>query len=359
MPTVWILVPVFKVGGVEKWVEYVCRSLSSNFEVRVYVTGDVDPRALEIYPSVAVRRVSIFSLIIEALRCPPDVVISALTRSNVLSCAIFGLLKTKLIASLHLTLGRVSSHSPIHYFFRVLAHIWIDFWVDHVIAVSHGVKEDFVELTHSSGDHVSVIYNPCFDELDISLNFNYREVEGPVRFVSVGRFDSQKNFDDLVVSFVEVLRQGFDYYLDIYGDGPLFSSVQNLVPNQFAGRIKFLGNQPGILSRLSNYDVFVLPSRYEGFGNVLAEALGSGLFCLSRDCPHGPSEILNRGEFGELVSIEADLASSLRGVKFLLQDYLRNFDSDKKERLRLHLCKFSSEEFSRRLRLLVIEVSQT
>jgi glycosyltransferase involved in cell wall biosynthesis len=353
--TVWLILPVFKVGGVEKWIEHVFRVLEKHYEVTVYVTGEVDIKAQKIF-SVDVKKINILSLIKEAIKTKPDYVISALTPANVLACIIFAPLKTKVITSIHLTLGRLSSKSLIHQMYRFFAHWLINIGSTRVIAVSDGVKKDFYNLVYNYSDKAVVIYNPCFQNADINLINNPRSTNSPLRFVAVGRFDKQKNFKDLMYCFLRALEKGCDYYLDIFGDGPEFEQVAEMIPDLYSDRIKLLGNQPNIISHLSNYDIFVLPSLYEGFGNVLAEALSAGLYCISRDCPHGPSEILNDGEFGILINPSDDLAIVFNEINLDYENYIARVNSSYRKVLHKHLQNFTSEEFSKRLLLLMAEI---
>ena len=71
---------------------------------------------------------------------------------------------------------------------------------------------------------------------------------------------------------------------------------------------------PSNVSLLAISDLFVLPSDYEGFGVVIAEALSVGINVVSTDCQSGPREILNNGELGYLCEVDnpEDLAKSIK-----------------------------------------------
>jgi glycosyltransferase involved in cell wall biosynthesis len=357
MKKIWIILPCFKVGGVEKWAEQVYLALRNKYEIEVYVTGDIDRRALEIFPVMNVRAISSFSLACKGVAKRPDFVISALTPANVLVSILFGPLRTKVITSIHLTLGRVSSKSSAHQIYRIFAHFLIRIASTKVIAVSRGVKKDFCKLGGAHPDNVEVVYNPCFEVANVKVKPNH-VVENKLRFVAVGRFDEQKNFYDLVQSFLRALDYGCDYYLDIFGDGPDFQRVFDLVPDKYIERVKFRGNQPNILDRLVDYDIFVLPSRYEGFGNVLAEALSVGLFCVARDCPHGPYEILKKGDFGKLVDQQADFGEVLMNLRASYDEFVTTLLKDNGEILNNHLQQFTNEFFAERLVSLIGETDK-
>lgn len=121
------------------------------------------------------------------------------------------------------------------------------------------------------------------------------------RFVAVGRLDKQKGFDLLLEAFSEVAKQVAHATLVIFGEG----SERSLLEQQarelgIADRVRMPGVTASPGDWLAAGDIFVLSSRFEGFPNVLLEALMAGLATVAFDCPWGPAEILD-GDVGLLV----------------------------------------------------------
>ena len=133
--------------------------------------------------------------------------------------------------------------------------------------------------------------------------------------VGVGRLSEQKCFDKLIDVFAEIASIHSNWHLVILGEGPERASLENrLRQHNLEGRVEM----PGVVKNPEDYlrasDIFVLTSRYEGFPNVLCEAMACGLPVVSFDCPVGPGEIIVDGEDGLLVPAGdvSALAAALR-----------------------------------------------
>lgn len=100
----------------------------------------------------------------------------------------------------------------------------------------------------------------------------------------VGRFMAQKNHSFLIDAFAEVAKRRKDVVLLLVGAGEAKASVERSVAERgLADRVKFLGQRSDITDIYAAFDVFVLPSLYEGLGLVGVEAQRSGLPCLLSD----------------------------------------------------------------------------
>ena len=120
--------------------------------------------------------------------------------------------------------------------------------------------------------------------------------------VGIGRLEHEKGFDRLLDAFARIAAAHPEWGLLIAGRG----SMQNALQRQarrlgLQGRIHLAGWTEDPTPTLSESDVFVLPSRFEGFGIALIEAMAAGVPVVAFDCPAGPREIVRHGTDGILV----------------------------------------------------------
>jgi glycosyltransferase involved in cell wall biosynthesis len=173
-----------------------------------------------------------------------------------------------------------------------------------VVGVSEGVVDDLVLRSGLPRDMFAVIYNPAATGVDASMN------ERPVFLVgrdlvilSVGTLKPQKRPDLLLAAFARI-PASLGATLCFVGTGALRSDLERQAQDLgVEGRVIFAGFQADTATWYAHADLFVLASDYEGFGNVIVEALEQGLPVVSTDCPSGPREILAEGRFGALVPV--------------------------------------------------------
>jgi glycosyltransferase involved in cell wall biosynthesis len=144
--------------------------------------------------------------------------------------------------------------------------------------------------------------------------------EGSHTLIAMGRLSTEKGFDLLLDAFARIAAHHPDWSLKILGQGPLRSALQAQAWRLDLGeRVRFAGEVPDPFPILSAADLFVFPSRSEGFGMALAEAMACGLPVVSFDCPSGPRDIVRDGVDGILVPPE-DVAAMAAALDRLMGD---------------------------------------
>lgn len=112
--------------------------------------------------------------------------------------------------------------------------------------------------------------------------------------VGVGRLTHQKGFDLLIDAFAKVARLHPDWILRIWGEGEMRGVLEGQVASLgLSHRIELPGKSDTPGGWLSRADAMVLSSRYEGFGNVLGEAMAAGLPVVAFNCDFGPAEMVH------------------------------------------------------------------
>ncbi|MBI2354877.1 MAG: glycosyltransferase [Deltaproteobacteria bacterium] len=182
--------------------------------------------------------------------------------------------------------------------------------VQRYIAVSEAVGQDMASSFGVPSEKIVTIYNGVDIELLRRLAFappehtDLGELRSDVfTVVSSGRLAVQKGHDLLLQAFSRMRRE-LPCRLVILGEGELLGDLERLaVGLGIADDVTFAGWQENPFRSIASADLFVLPSRYEGFPNALLEAMALGLPVIATDCPSGPAEILDGGRYGLLVPL--------------------------------------------------------
>lgn len=140
------------------------------------------------------------------------------------------------------------------------------------------------------------------------------------RITAVGRLEAQKGFDLLIAAFARIVADNADWRLVIWGDGPLRDVLTGQAARLGLGdRVCLAGNSPVPGGWIDPAGIFVLPSRYEGFPNVLAEAMAGGMAVIAFDCDFGPRELIASDIEGILAPAE-DVSALADGMALLMHD---------------------------------------
>lgn len=122
------------------------------------------------------------------------------------------------------------------------------------------------------------------------------------RICAVGRLTHQKGFDLLLQAFAAIAPRFPGWSLKVHGEGPDRAALEaRIVDLRLEGRVALPGLSTVPRGWVAECDLFVLSSRYEGFPNVLGEAMAAGLPVIAADCDFGPADMVENGRSGVLV----------------------------------------------------------
>jgi glycosyltransferase involved in cell wall biosynthesis len=233
-----------------------------------------------------------------ALQERPDVVIPFMTEMNLY--VLISLIGThfRIIASEHTIINLGKNENSL---LKVITRRFAYHFVDKVTVLTEYDKRSTSKLLKN----VVVMPNPLsfkplsieeFIETDI-----YRK--NILACGNISRYQI-KGFDSLILAFAKIAKSCPNWTLDIAGGGnqESFAYLKELaIKNGVENQVHLLGFCKNINTVMKEHKVFVLSSRYEGFGMALTEAMAMGCACISYNCIAGPGEIIQDGTDGILV----------------------------------------------------------
>lgn len=181
--------------------------------------------------------------------------------------------------------------------------------LDHFVVLTERDKALWTELDPKK---ISTIANPLSFYLDSSSTCDTKTA------VAIGRFCYQKGFDLLLDAWKIVIEKHPDWVLHIYGDNG--EKVTRYIDKLgLQKNTKLYPVTAHVEEELVKHSIFILSSRFEGFGMVICEAMACGVPPVAFDCHYGPSEIICNQKDGILVEA-GNIVALAEGVCELIED---------------------------------------
>ncbi|MCL9817480.1 glycosyltransferase [Natronocalculus amylovorans] len=333
VPSIALFFPTFTPGGIERCflnlaegflergiaVDIVVADRRGSFESQI-------PDGVRVIDLRAGRVLkSIVPMIKYLRRYSPDVLLSGHTHANIVAVwsTKLSFTDTQVAIGVHSTPSLKKTKNGNIISAAIDAILPVSYrMADHIIAVSKGSAKDISNVTGITESKISVIYNPV-----IGPNFDIK-ISEPIEhqwlqndrldvIIAAGRLAPVKDFQTLIQAF-KIIEETFpDTRLIIMGTGEQKGYLEDLIKKLgIENKVDLIGYINNVYPYLNRSDVFALSSRLEGFGIALVEAMATGTPVVSTDCPNGPAEILQGGEFGTLTPVgdETALASAIENT---------------------------------------------
>jgi glycosyltransferase involved in cell wall biosynthesis len=241
----------------------------------------------------------------------PDILYAIQTHTSLIAiwAAMLSRVHAPVVISQHnvLTISQAAAPTIRNRSITILAR-WFFRYADAAICVSQGVAEDLIESIRMPRQKTHVVYNPVISPeleqkaLETITNPWFAQDAPPV-ILAVGRLTSAKDYPTLLRAFA-ILSRKQPAHLLILGEGKERANLEALVSQLgLKGNVQMPGFVENPHAYMARARLFVLSSRWEGFGNVLVEALACGTPVVATDCRSGPGEILEAGRYGRLVPV--------------------------------------------------------
>ncbi|MGD6990990.1 glycosyltransferase [Sutcliffiella horikoshii] len=279
----------------------------------------------------------------------PDILLSGLDNANIVSSLAMRIanVKTKHIITLHTNLKQsyLRPRTKLHRFYPAMMRKLFPS-ADHFVAVSNCVAKQSGNFLGLTNDRIEVIYNPV-----INSKIKEKSLEAVVNpwlndpnyftMVAAGRIFEAKDYPTMLKAFAKVLPNAPHARLIILGDGKqtIRREMEDIISKEKIDHaVELRGFVHNPYAYINKASLFVLSSKWEGFGNVLVEALYLNKQVISTACECGPEEILQNGKFGTLVQV----GNSDELAQGMLDEIHTNGSRDK-EALSLHLLQMEEE----------------
>jgi glycosyltransferase involved in cell wall biosynthesis len=340
-PRVCFVLPSLNGGGAERAAVHILNALDERrWHRSMYLFRREGPYLNEVQPSIALSAGSGGSRVARWLELRrfirstrPNVVVSFLSYFSVLTAVRAAGVGARVVFNQQTPMSAFLTDADYHWrqpwhrrAFSIVTRIGYKL-ADSIVTTSVGVADDLAATFGVARDRIHVVHNPVdLPAIEAAANEplepdDARAWSHPA-IIAAGRLADAKNYP-LLLSALVIVRKHIPVRLFILGEGEREGELRALAEQLgLGGAVVFCGFQRNPWKFIARADVFAMSSRYEGFGNVLVEAMACGVPVVATSSS-GTREIVSVGVDGLLVDRHdpATLAAALERV--LADDGLR------------------------------------
>ncbi|WNK01368.1 glycosyltransferase family 4 protein [Thalassospiraceae bacterium LMO-JJ14] len=307
------LIPAMRAGGAERVMAGLCNALASAGDEVTLITlaPEAEMPFFPLAPEVRLMPLDrlnkdtglsrlcslagrLFDLRKAVRTAEPDVVLSFLDTMNITAVLVTRFLGVPVVVS-----ERIDPGAYLHRIGRfksALRRLTYP-WADRLVVQTARAGNFFTWMAPS---RLTVLPNPV-PQPELTAAPDRPDTNGHFRIVAVGRLDDQKGFDLLIEAFALIAGDYPDWDLRIIGEGDERAALQQRIGSAgLSDRVGLPGVTKDIGAEYGGANLMVLSSRYEGFPNVLAEAMAAGLPAVAFRGVSGVDELIVHGECGWL-----------------------------------------------------------
>lgn len=315
-----ILLPALNDGGAERSLVNLANELNrrGRHKVRFVLLRREGPYLDLIDPSIPVEGLtdrgdvllSLPALVKKLKTLKPDILITALPVADLLAiwaCSWLGKSAPVHICAIqNMRAGQFETFTRLRSKIKAKAMLFFYRKAQHFTAVSKAIAEELETLFKVAPKKITVIPN-SLDLAQVQTQKNeppdhpWLKPGRPYKtLIAAGRLVVQKDYPTLL----KAMKEANDVRLIILGEGPERENIQKQISELgLQDYVDLAGFRKNHFALMAAADAFVLSSAWEGFGNVIIEALSVGTPVVATNCPGGPAEILEGGKYGALVCV--------------------------------------------------------
>lgn len=211
-------------------------------------------------------------------------------------------------------------------FFREVFTFFL-MYADGIIVASKGMKDECIKNFSANPNIIEVIPNSINTEEILKKTSEDIDIDlpsGTFLLSALSRLEKEKNLTLLLAAFSDVIKKEKATLL-LIGEGSERDSLESLCHKLGINmNVIFAGYQLNPYKYLKKSDIFVHTCLFEGFANVIIEAMTCGVPVIATDCPYGPRDIITNGVNGFLVNMNDRKALANTIIKLMHDKNLRH-----------------------------------